>query len=92
MYDALFDTSVILLSRFMSPHIITQYKNSELNDEEIRFLVEDEENHLSREHLFVGFLAKTQVKILLDNGDITEKQYGTFFEVCLNFHKTGFIP
>ena len=45
MYDALFDTLVILLSQFMSQQIVTQYKNSEISDDEIRILVNDEENH-----------------------------------------------
>ena len=54
MYDALFDTLVILLSRFMSPQIVPQYKNSEISDDEVRILVNDKEKHLSRNHLFVG--------------------------------------
>ena len=57
MYDALFDTLVNLLSRFMSPMIVTQYKNSEISDDQ------------------VGFLAKTQLKKLLEDGDITKRQY-----------------
>ena len=64
MYGALFDTLVILLSRFMSPQIVTQYKNSEISDDEVNILVNDKGNHLSRNHLFVGFLGKTQMKKL----------------------------
>ena len=60
MYDALFDTLVNLLSRFMSPLIVTQYKNSEISDDQ------------------VGFLAKTQLKKLLEDGDITKRQYNVF--------------
>ena len=86
MYDALFDTLVSLLSQFMSQQIVTQYKNSEISDDEIRILVNDEENHLSRNHLYVGFIVKTQVKKLLDDGDITKIRYDMVFNVCLIFH------
>ena len=44
---ALFDT-IVLLSWFMSPHIVTQYKHSELSDGEISFLFENEGNQLSK--------------------------------------------
>ena len=91
MYDALFDTLVILLNRFMSPQIVTQYKNSEISDDEIKILVNDEENRLSRNHLFVGFFVKTQVKKLLDDGDIKKRQYDMLFNACLIFHKTDFL-
>ena len=73
MYDALFDTLVNLLSRFMSPLIVTQYKNSEISDDQ------------------VGFLAKTQLKKLLEDGDITKRQYNVFFNACLIFHKIGYL-
>ena len=44
-----------------------------------------EENHLSRNHSFVGFLVKTQVKKLLGDGDITKKQYD------MHFNKNAFL-
>ena len=91
LYDALFDTTTILLSRFMSPQIVNKYKNSELNYEEIILAVENEDNYLSREHLFVGFLARLKVKKLLENGDISENQYDIFFQACLSCHETGFL-
>ena len=90
MYDALFDTVVILLNRFMSPQIVTQYKNSEISDDEIIILVNDEENHLPRNHLFVALLVKTHVKKLLDDGDITKRQYDMLFNDSLIFHKNCF--
>ena len=73
----------------MSPQIVNQYKNSELNYEEIILAVENEDKYLSRKHLFVGFLARSKVKKLLENGDISENQYDIFFQACLSFHKTG---
>ena len=57
----------------MSLDNVTQYKNSEISYDEVRILINDKENHLSRNHSFVGFLAKTKVKKLLDDGDISKR-------------------
>ena len=91
MYDALFDTSVTLLSRFISPDIVTQYKNHKLSNEDIRIIVEDPDYYLPTNTLFVGFLARTQANKLLHDGTISENEYEAFFTACLNFHKTGFL-
>ena len=91
MYDALFDTSVTLLSRFISPHIVTQYKNYKLSNEDIRIIVEDPDYYLPTNTLFVGFLARRQTNKLLHDGTISENQYKAFFTACLNFHKSGFL-
>ena len=91
MYDALFDTSVTLLSRFISPDIVTQYKNHKLSNEDIRIIVEDPDYCLPTNTLFVGFLARTQADKLLHDGTISENEYEAFFTACLKFHKTGFL-
>ena len=77
----------------MLSQIVTQHKNSEISHDEIRILVNDEENHLSRSHFFVGFLVKIQVNNLLDDGDVTrsKRQYDMRFNACLIFHKTVFL-
>ena len=91
MYDALFDTSVTLLSRFISPDKVTQYKNHKFSNEDIRIIVEDPDYYLPTNTLFVGFLARTQANKLLHDGTISENEYEAFFTACLNFHKTGFL-
>ena len=91
MYDALFDTSVTLLSLFISPDTVTQYKNHKLSIEDIRIIVEDPDYYLLTNMLFVGFLARTQANILLHDGTNSENEYEAFFTACLNFHKTGFL-
>ena len=48
MYDALFDMSVTLLGQFISPDIVTQYKNDELNNEDIRIIVEDPDYYFDK--------------------------------------------
>ena len=85
MYDALFDTSVTLLSRFISPDIVTQYKNHKLSNENIRIIVEDPDYYLPKNTFFVGFLARTQANKLLYDGTIPENEYEAFFTACLNF-------
>ena len=91
MYDALFDTSVTLLSRFISPDIVTQYKNHKLSNEDVRIIVEDPDCYLPTNALFVGFLARTQTNKLLHEEMISENEYEAFFTACLNLHKTGFL-
>ena len=91
MYDALFDTSGTLLSRFTSPDIVTQYKNHKLSNEDIRITVKDPDYYLATNTLFIGFLARTQANKLLYDGTIPENEYEVFFTACLNFHKTGFL-
>ena len=91
MYDALFDTSVLLLSWFISPDIVTQYENCKLSNEDIRIIVEDPDYYLPTDSLFVGFLARTQANKLLHDGMISGNENEAFFTACLNFHKTGFL-
>ena len=74
MYDAVFDTSVTLLSRFISPDIVTQYKNHKLSNEDIRIIVEDPDYYLPTNTLFVGFLARTLANKLLHDGTISENE------------------
>ena len=91
MYDALFGTSVLLLSRFMSAQIAAQYKNDMLDEEAIKTAVEDPDNYLTTDKMFVGFITKTKVNKLLNDGIISEKDHQNFFNACLSFHKTGFL-
>ena len=91
MYDALFDTSVTLFSRFISPDIITQYENHKLSNEDITIIVEDPDCYLPTITLFVGFLARTQANKLLHDETISENEYEAFFTACPNFHKTGLL-
>ena len=41
MHDALFDSSVTLLSRLISPDTVSHYKNHKLSNEDIRIIAED---------------------------------------------------
>ena len=91
MYNALFDTSVVLLSRFMSPEIVSQYKNNMLDKEAIKAPTEDLLNYLTTDKLFVGFLARSKVNEMLSDGTISDKEKRNFFDACLCFHKTGFL-
>ena len=81
----------MLLSWFISPDIVTQYKNHNLGNEGIRIIVEDPDYYLPTNPLFVGFLARTQANKLLHDGAISENENEAFFTACLNFHKTGFL-
>ena len=90
MYDALFDTSGTLLSRFTSPDIVTQYKNHKLSNEDIRIIVKDPDYYLPTNTLFIGFLARTQANKLLHDGTIPENEYEVFLQLVLTFTKLDF--
>ena len=91
LYDALFDTSVLLLSRFMVPQVVNQYKKNLLSEEAIKAAVEDPNNYLTTDKIFVGFIARMKANTLLNEGTISERDHQSFFNACLCFHKTGFL-
>ena len=78
----------------MLSQIVTQHKNSEISHDEIRILVNDEENHLSRSHFFCWFSCQnTSEKFVRWWGchNTSKRQYDMRFNACLIFHKTVFL-
>jgi hypothetical protein len=55
LHDALLDTSVVLLGHFVSPGVVTQYKNNLLRKEDIKAAVKDANNYLTTDKILVGF-------------------------------------
>ena len=91
MYDALFSTTCTLLSRFVKADIIQCYKNGSLSNKKLLEEVDNPDNYLDQNKLFVSFLAKSTIRKLLDEGDISQMQYDKFFYACLQFHKGAFL-
>ena len=85
-HDALFDTSVLLLSHFMVPQVVNQYKENLLSEEAIKAAVEDPNNYLTTDKIFVGFIARIKANKLLN-----ERDHQSFLNACLCFHKTCFL-
>ena len=64
-----------------------------LNEEiaEITELIQDPDNLLAQDKLFLGYLARSQIKKLLSEGDISQFEYDNFFDVCQAFLKEAFF-
>ena len=83
MYNAVFDVSV-LLSCFMLPEIVTQFKN--MLGEEAN---EDPLNYLTTDKLFVGFLPKSKVNEMLYDGTISDREEK--FIRCLSLFSQNWV-
>ena len=90
MYDALFSTTCTLLSRFVNADIVQCYKNG-LSNKKLLEEVENPENYLDQNKLFVSFLDNLTNRKLLEEGDISQMQCDNFFYDCLQFHKGAFL-
>ena len=55
LYDVLFTTTCTLISRFIKPDIVKEYRNGNLSIAEIKLAVDDPNNHLTCDQLFVVF-------------------------------------
>ena len=89
-HDQLFSTTCALLSLFATPDIVKQYKQGE-TIAEITELIQDPDNLLAQDKLFLGYLARSQIKKLLSEGDISQFEYDNFFNACQDFLKEAFF-
>ena len=90
IHDQLFSTTCVLLSRFATPGIVKRYKEGE-KVTEITDLVQDTDNLLAPDKLFLGYLARSQIKKLLSEGDISQLEYDNFLDACYAFYKEAFF-
>ena len=58
---------------------------------EITELIQDPDNLLAHDKLFHGYLARSQIKKLLSEGDISQFEYDNFFNACQDFLKEAFF-
>ena len=91
LYDVLFTATCTLLSRFMKPETVGKYRRGGFSNAEIKIAVEDPTNYLTYDKLFVGLLAKSKAKKLLEEGDISQVDVDKFYNACLQFHKAAFL-
>ena len=54
-------------------------------------MIQDPDNLLAQDKLFLGYLARSQIKKLLSEGDISQFEYDNFFDACQAFHKEAFL-
>ena len=94
MFEALFACATTLLSRFALPTIVQEFRNGKLLQmpkKDLTTFLDDPANYLPTDKLYVGYLARSKVNKLLDDGDIDKNEYSQFFNGCLCFHKRAFI-
>lgn len=80
LYDTLFNCTKALLSWSALPEVVQKYRNSELS-----------KNDIHAEKLFVGILARSKIQKLLNDEDVNETVYTSFFYGWLHFHKRALI-
>ena len=49
------------------------------------------DNLLAEDKLFLGYLARSQIKQLLSERDISQFEHDNFFDACQAFHKEAFL-
>ena len=54
-------------------------------------MTQDPDNLLAEDKLFLGYLARSQIKQLLSEGDISQFEHDNFFDACQAFHKEAFL-
>ena len=52
-------------------------------------LIENEDNYVSLKDVFLGLMTKSKLHDLLENGDLSEVQYGKFIVVAIEFYKVS---
>ena len=90
IHDQLFSTTCVLLSRFVTPDIVKRSKQGE-TIAEITELVQDLDKLLAKDKFFLSYLARSQIKKLLSEGDNSQFEYDNFFDACQAFHKEAFL-
>ena len=90
IHDQLFSTTCVLLSRFVTPDIVKRSKQGE-TIAEITELVQDPDKLLAKDKFFLSYLARSQIKKLLSEGDNSQFEYDNFFDACQAFHKEAFL-
>ena len=90
IHGQLFSTTCVLLSRFVTPDIVKRSKQGE-TIAEITELVQDPDKLLAKDKFFLSYLARSQIKKLLSEGDNSQFEYDNFFDACQAFHKEAFL-
>ena len=94
MFEALFECATILLSRFALPTVVQEVKNGKLFkcQKDLTKYLDDPVNHLPTDKLYVGYLARSNVDKLLDDGDIDKNENSQFFmAVCVSIKEHLFM-
>ena len=90
-YDALFTCVKQLFSRFASPELVRKFANGDITIIQIKGEILKDKNILDTSKMFVGFLQCSKLNELLDEGDISEREFDVFHKSVHEFHHTAFI-
>lgn len=89
MYEAMIDMLVILLGRVLKPDVMAGFRMqpSKIFAQQ----VSNVDNQLNNSELFVGFSVRSKIRVLLDDGTISQKQHDDFFHAVRAFHVAGVL-
>jgi hypothetical protein len=89
MYEAMLDVIVILLSRFLKPELVSQFRANP--EKKFDGIIRDPANQLDDSKIHLGFGLRGKLTKALDEGDVTEIQYKEFLAAGKAFHIEGAI-
>ena len=89
MYEAVLDVIVILLSRFLKPELVSQFRANP--EKKFDGIIRDPANQLDDSKIHLGFGLRGKLTKALDEGDVTEIQYKEFLAAGKAFHIEGAI-
>jgi hypothetical protein len=89
MHEAMVDLLLILLSRVMKPESIALFRAQPA----LAFAeqVKNMDNQLDDSHIFIGFNVRGKLRVLLDDGTISQKQQNDFLTAARAFHVQGVL-
>ena len=89
--DALLTCVKQRLSRFASPELVRKFADGDVTIVQIKGEILKDDNILDTNKMFVGFLLRSKLNWLLDEGDISEKKFDVFQKSVREFHRTACI-
>ena len=91
LYDALFTCVKQLLNRFVSPELVRKFTNSDITIVQTKGEILKDGNILETSKMFAGFLLCSKLNELLDESDISEREFDVFYKSVHGFHHISFI-
>ena len=91
LYDALFTCVKQLLNRFVSPELVRKFTNSDVTIFQTKGEILKDGNILETSKMFAGFLLCSKLNELLDESDISEREFDVFYKSVHGFHHISFI-
>ena len=89
--DALFTCVKQLLSSFVSPELARKFTNGDVTIVQTKGEILKDGNILDTSKVFAGFLLRSKLNEVLEESDISEREFDVFYKSVHEFHHIAFI-